>query len=237
MAVVDTGVNPWHSHVRGAVEGCRVYVVEDGTVREDGDFRDPVGHGTAVAGVIRSGLPGAELFAVRVFDEGLRTYPSLVARGILRAAAEGCRVINLSLSVGGGPGTDALAGACEAAREAGSLLVAAGLPGVQGLLPASLPGVFGVVADDSLPLHEVAVHPGHPYPYAAPGRPRNLEGLPPAANLWGASFACARVAVYLASRLGEGGIPDAWGAHGGHGWDKGLDPLGACRYKSPSTGD
>ncbi len=237
MAVVDTGVNPWHSHVRGAVDGCRVFVGEDGSVREDGDFRDPVGHGTAVAGVIRSGLPGAEVFAVRVFDEGLRTYPSLVARGILRAAAEGCQVVNLSLSVGAGPGTEALAGACAAAQEAGCLLVAAGLPGVRGLLPASLPGVFGVVADDSLPPGEVALRPGHMYPYAAPGRPRDLEGLPPAANLWGASFACARVAVYLAHRLGDGGVPGAWDARGGDGRDKGLDPPGACRYKSPSTGD
>jgi subtilisin family serine protease len=237
VAVVDTGVNPWHSHVRGAVDGCRVFLAEDGTVREDGDFRDAVGHGTAVAGVIRSGLPAARLFAVRVFDEGLRTYPSLVARGILRAAAEGCHVVNLSLSVGGGPGTQALAGACAAAREAGCVLVAAGLPGVLGLLPASLPGVFGVVADDSLPLDEVALHRGHPYPYAAPGRPRNLEGLPPAANLWGASFACARVAVHLAYRLGDGGVPGAWDARGGGGRDKGLDPPGACRYKNPSTGD
>ena len=237
IAVVDTGVNPWHSHVRGAVDGCRVFLAEDGTVREDADFRDPVGHGTAVAGVIRAGLPAAEIFAVRVFDEALRTYPSLVARGILRAAAEGCRVINLSLSVSGGPGTPALADACAAAREAGCLLVAAGLPGVRGLLPASLPGVVGVEADDSLPLGEVAVHPGRPYPYAAPGRPRDLGGLPPAANLWGASFACARVAVHLAARLDDEGVREAGEVRRSDGRDKGLDPFGACRYKSPSTGD
>lgn len=233
VGVIDTGVNPWHSHVRGAVDGCRVFLAADGTLREDGDFRDPVGHGTAVAGVIREGLPQAELFAVRVFDEELRTYPSLVARGILRAAAEGCRVINLSLSMEPGADSDALAEACGAAREAGCVLVAAGIPGIPGILPASLPGVVGVVPDDGLPAGRVALRRGEPYPYAAPGRPRDLRGLPPGANLWGASFACARVAAYLGGRLGGATPP----GQGGNRRDKGLDPSRGCRYKSRSTGD
>jgi hypothetical protein len=37
----------------------------------------------------RKALPQAEIFAIRVFDHGLTTYPSQVARGILRAAAQG----------------------------------------------------------------------------------------------------------------------------------------------------
>ncbi|MGE5337068.1 MAG: S8 family serine peptidase, partial [Gemmatimonadota bacterium] len=99
IGIVDTGVNAWHSHVRGSVRGCRVFLAPGGTVREDEDFRDPVGHGTAVAGVIRAAFPDAEIFAVRVFDDGNRTYPSLVARGILRAAAEECDFVNVSVSV------------------------------------------------------------------------------------------------------------------------------------------
>ena len=88
IGVVDTGVNPWHSHVRGAVEGCRVRLARDGTIVEDDDWSDPIGHGTAIAGVIREAFPEAALFAVRVFDEEGTTYPSLVARGILRALSE-----------------------------------------------------------------------------------------------------------------------------------------------------
>lgn len=198
IGVVDTGVNPWHSHVRGAVGGCRVYRDGRGRIREDGDFRDPVGHGTAVAGILRESLPGAELFAVRVFDEGLATFPSLVARGILRAAAEGCRVINLSLAMASEGDDHVLADACRAAREAGAILVAAGDPERPGLRPAALPGVFGVVADDALRPGEVAVRPNRPYRFAARGSPRDLAGLPPGANLWGHSFACARVAAAVA---------------------------------------
>lgn len=198
IAVIDTGVNPWHSHVRGRVEGCRVLVGADGSIREDGDFRDPVGHGTAVAGVLREALPEAVLFAVRVFGDGATTYPSLVARGILRAAAEGCRVLNLSLGVAPGPGADLLAQACEAAAEAGCVLVAPALLDRPGLLPAALPRVCRALADEGLFPGEVLPAPGAPGTWRAAGRPRDLPGLPPGANLWGSSFACARVAAHLA---------------------------------------
>ena len=156
IGIVDTGVNSWHSHVRGDgcgdgfgdVLGCRIYVNSNGKIGEDDDFRDLVGHGTAVAGVLRKALPDAAFFAVRVFENGLTTYPSLVARGILRAAAEGCDAINLSLALPPGSGSGLIAEACVAAREAGSVLVAAGHPEQPDLLPASLPGVYGVISDD-----------------------------------------------------------------------------------------
>ena len=137
VAIIDTGVNARHSHVGGRVAGCRLFVDAAGRILEDRDFSDPVGHGTAVAGIVREGLPDAEIFAVRVFD-GTATYPSLVARGILRAAAEGCAVLNLSLSVADGPGCDLVAAACEAAVDAGCLLVAAGDATTRAALPASL---------------------------------------------------------------------------------------------------
>jgi hypothetical protein len=195
VAVVDTGVNAWHSHVGGPVAGCRLFLDDCGRIREDADFRDPVGHGTAVAGIIREGHPRAEIFAIRVFD-GAATYPSLVARGILRAAGAGCTVINLSLAVEAGPGSELVADACAAALEAGCVVVASASPMASHPLPASLPGVVSVVADDGLRFGEVRQL--GPRRFAAPGRPRDLGGLPRYANLWGPSFACSRVAVHLA---------------------------------------
>ena len=195
IGVVDTGVNPWHSHVRGDVTGCRIYVRPDGTIEEDGDFRDPVGHGTAVAGVIREAFPGAAIYAARVFGAGEATYPSLVARGILRAAAEGCDFVNLSLGVPPGPGVPALAAACAAAIEAGCVLVASARPERPGWLPASLPGVYAVAADDTLAFGEVRAR--GPLRLAASGRPRDLGFVPREANLCGHSFACTRGLVHL----------------------------------------
>lgn len=198
IGIVDTGINPWHSHVRGDVRGCRIFVTSVGRIREDNDYYDPVGHGTAVAGVLRNALPEAELFAIRVFEQELTTYPSLVARAILRAAAEGCDVINLSLAVPSGSGAELIADACVSARETGAALVAAGHPDHPDLLPASLPGVYGVVSDDELEDDEIEMQGVGPYPCRARGIARNLGHLPPEANLSGHSLACARVAAYVA---------------------------------------
>ncbi|CAG0958752.1 Subtilisin DY [Burkholderiales bacterium] len=198
IGIVDTGVNPWHSHVRGEVDGCRIHVAQDGSLAEDRDFRDPAGHGTAVAGVIREALPDASLYAVRVFDGADATFPSLVARGILRAAAEGCDFVNLSLCVPPGPGAHVLAGACAAAIEAGCVIVASARPGETGWLPASLPGVYAVSADDSLDPDDVRER--GPFRLAASGRPRALGGVPRERNFLGPSFACARALVHLARR-------------------------------------
>jgi subtilisin family serine protease len=198
IGIVDTGINPWHSHVRGNVQGCRLYVDCDGTICEDDDFSDLIGHGTAVAGVLRNALPGAGFFAVRIFEKELTTYPSLLARGVLRAAAEGCDVINLSLALPPDFGVGIVTEACIAAQEAGSVLVAAGHPDKPGLLPASLPGVYGVISDDALEDDEIELHGATPYRCRARGIPRELDNIPASLNLKGHSLACARVTAYIA---------------------------------------
>jgi len=198
IGIVDTGVNSWHSHVRGNVTGCRIGLAPDGTIHEDGDFCDPVGHGTAVAGIIREAFPDAEIFAVRVFDAERSTYPSLVARGILRAAAARCAFVNLSLAVAPSAGADIMAAACAAALAAKRVLVAAARDDHPDWLPAALPGVHGVELDETLADGEVRVR--GPRRLAAPGRPRALEHLPCDANFSGHSFACARGLVHLARR-------------------------------------
>jgi len=195
IGIVDTGVNPWHSHVRGKVSGCGIRLGPDGKIHEDDDFHDPVGHGTAVAGVIRQAFPDAEIFAVRVFGAATLTYPSLVARGILRAAAKGCDYVNLSIAIPPGPGNYVMAAACAAALEAGCTIVASSSPDRPGWLPASLPGVYAVTADDMLDVDEVCLR--GPWQLAAAGRPRELGFVAAEANLGGHSFACARALVHL----------------------------------------
>lgn len=204
IGIIDTGVNPWHSHVRGEVEGIHIFADGTGRILEDEDYRDQVGHGTAVAGILRQGLPEAELYVVRVFDAELKAYPSLVARALLRAAGEGCGIINLSLGMPPGPGAAKLAEACASVQAAGVVLVAAGHPERPGLLPASLPGVIGVVSAAHLRPGEIEVNSGAAYAHSASGWPRDLDELPPGTNLWGNSFACARVTLDFALKLQAG---------------------------------
>lgn len=198
IGIVDTGVNPWHSHAGGRIAGCRIFVGPDGSIAEDDDYRDLLGHGTAVAGILREAFPDAEIFAVRVFDADGATFPSLVARGLLRAAAMQCAYVNLSIAVPPGPGDNVLAAACAAALDAGSVLVASARPDQSDWLPASLPGVHAVTADDSLAFADVVTEA--PLRLRACGRPRDLDLVPREANLWGHSFACARALVHLARK-------------------------------------
>jgi len=203
IGIVDTGVNPWHSHVRGGVSGCRIFAGPDGRIQEDGDFRDRCGHGTAVAGIIREAFPHARIFAVRVFDGDGATYPSLIARGMLRAAAARCDFINVSLSVPPDPRNETLVAACAAIIEAGCIVVASERPNQSDWLPASLPGVHAVSADDMLA--SVEVRELGDRRLTACGRPRDLGFVSADDNLSGHSFACARALVHLARHRARAG--------------------------------
>ena len=93
VAVVDSGIAAGHPHVGGMVGG--VSLLENG--EDPSDYRDRLGHGTAVAGAIREKAPDAELLAVRIFDRELKATAEVLARAISWAADHGVQLINLSL--------------------------------------------------------------------------------------------------------------------------------------------
>ena len=53
IAVIDSGINPGHSHVQGVAGGSSYHLEASGKVVAGADFRDDVGRGTAIAWVIR----------------------------------------------------------------------------------------------------------------------------------------------------------------------------------------
>ena len=76
IAIVDSGVHADHPHVNGVTGGVGI----DAAGAEHDDYVDRLGHGTAVTAVIREKAPGAEIFAVKVFDRELvATAEALVA--------------------------------------------------------------------------------------------------------------------------------------------------------------
>lgn len=113
VAVVDSGVAPGNAHLTPALLPGTDVVALGGDPR---GWTDPAGHGTAVAGIIAarpvegSGLvglaPDSTILPVRVYhadddqaaEQGVQPQTGRIAQGILWAAENGARVINVSIS-------------------------------------------------------------------------------------------------------------------------------------------
>lgn len=195
VAVIDSGVHPDHPHVLGVDGGVAIT-----PAGEHEDYRDRIGHGTAVAAAIREKAPHASLFAVRVFDRTLASSVNTLVRAVDWAVDHGCHVINMSLGTSRLEHAARLNEAVARARAAGAILVAAREDGGQQFLPGSLPGVIGVVVDWDCPRDRVRARRLHTGQIVcrASGYPREIPGVPPARNLKGVSFAVANTTGWVA---------------------------------------
>ncbi len=199
VAVIDSGVHASHPHVNGVSGGVGI----DSEGHEHGDFVDRLGHGTAVTAVIREKAPAAEILAVKVFDRELAaTGAALVAAGEW-ALRLGAHIVNLSLGTVNTDHEAALAGVVQKLLAAGSIVVAAGPHEGARWLPGSLPGVWSVTLDWSLPRDEAHAMVGEDggVTLRASGFPRPIPGVPPEKNLKGLSFAVANATGLLADLL------------------------------------
>lgn len=171
IAIIDSGITP--TPETGPVAGGVSFV--------DESTRDLLGHGTAVAAVIRSLAPEAELYAVKIFHRTLETDAVTLARAL--RWARGMDFVNLSLGTANAEHREVLEEAVAACR--GTVVAAAGY------LPGDLAGV-------------VRVAPGEPGErdgnwFAPPDSPE-LPGIPAERRPGGVSFAVARVTGWLAAR-------------------------------------
>jgi subtilisin family serine protease len=195
VALLDSGVFADHPHVAG-VRGGRSFVAET----DPDDFVDRVGHGTAVAAVVREKSPAVDLIAARIFDRQLATSVDVLVRAIQWAADEGAQLINLSLGTTNPAHEAKLAPAVAYAAERGGLVVSAREWNGATWLPGSLSGVVGVVADADLDRNEIdaVAREGELPHYTAAPFPRPIPNVPRERNLSGVSFAVANVTGFLA---------------------------------------
>ncbi len=191
IAVIDSGVHAVHPHVQGVAGG--VAFTADG--REHGDFTDRLGHGTAVAAVIRERAPAAKIFAVKIFHDRLATRIEPLIAALDWCVEKGIEVVNLSLGTNNPAHEPALQSAVDRLKARGVKVVAA-----HEWLPGRIPGVLPVALDWECPRGEyrTTTLPDGRTLYHASGYPRPIPGVPPERNLKGVSFAVANVTAVLA---------------------------------------
>jgi len=193
VAIIDSGVNPMHPHVDGVAGG--VCINADG---EGENYLDYIGHGTAVAGAIREKAPGASLYAVKVFDQHLRTSVEAIIRAIEWAIENEMHVVNLSLGTVKESHRERFERVVARAAERNVVLVAAREMNDQPSLPGCLPSVIGVALDWECPreTYRYVIADSRTLFFAS-GYPRSIPGVPPERNLTGISFAVANMTGFV----------------------------------------
>lgn len=130
IAVIDTGVDYNHPDLTGKVDTLNDWDF----VNNDNDAMDDESHGTHVAGIAAAStlndqgisavsINSSTILPMKVLDQYGSGYYSWIAQGIIRAADQGARVINLSL--GGRYNSTTLLNAVNYAFNKGSVVVAA----------------------------------------------------------------------------------------------------------------
>ncbi len=199
IAILDSGINTDHPHIQGMGTVEIGHTIGADGIAADLDGGDTLGHGTAVASAILDLAPGSTIYSIRVFLKSLDCPFEHVLVGLEQAIAWGPDLVNLSLGTTLPTFEKRLVELVDAGTRHGARIVApasmSGLPSY----PGSLPNVEAVVEDPNLPRDEPVRRPhGDRHYWFASPYPRDLPGVPRAANLSGISMATANVTGYLA---------------------------------------
>lgn len=168
VAVVDSGWDP-SVHDPRVGPGVGLVAPRDATSLPRGGDGDVLGHGTACIHQVLRIAPDATVLPVRVFGARLECPAAALLAAIRWAVEERVDIVNLSLGTTRADLLRPLYAACEHARRAGTLVVAAG--GNDG--PATYPSVFE---------HVLGVEKGH---FASPFHFRYRPGAALEVEAWG----------------------------------------------------
>ena len=207
VAVIDSGINGSHPHVGGVVPGVAFSVADDGVVVQEEGARDEIGHGTAIAGVIRLHAPASQLTALKIFKTDLTASMAALMAALEWAVSAGSQIIHLSLGTTRERYREPLRALCRKAAAQNTFVVAAARSADDQIYPAVFDTVIGVHQDPACPPASLIHHPGAPVNFGAHGQPRPIPGLPQTRNFRGSSFAAAHVTGRVAAFLED--HPDA----------------------------
>jgi subtilisin len=214
VAILDTGIDYDHPDLQANVRGGIYFAgwIFDELFGKDGstnpaDWNDGHGHGTHCAGIVAAinneigvvGVaPSANLWGVKVLDDNGSGYTSDIIQGLQWCATHAIEVASMSF---GGGGTASLQSACQAAYDAGVLLVAAAGNDNGGPVsyPAAYSSVMAVSAVGQNPDGTIYLagfsNVGPQIELAAPGVSINSTFKDGGYQVWsGTSMACPHVA-------------------------------------------
>ena len=146
VAVLDSGWDRSISDPRVLPGMGFVDPDDDFALARNDDDQDVLGHGTACADVILDVAPDARVIPVKVFGNKLETSPGTLEAALHWAIDAGVQVINVSLGTRLEGTLHPLYRACERARQAGIIVVAAGHNANDWSYPAIFENVIGVSA-------------------------------------------------------------------------------------------
>ena len=201
IAIIDSGINASHFHVGHIEQGWTYGFDEYGNVVQETGCADLIGHGTAIAGVIRERVPSAPLFALKIFQEALNAPFALLYAALDWAVTTNVRIIHLSLGIRQSEHRKPLEDLCRRAHKKKIIIVAATKSPYEQIFPSTFDTVIGVYRHPGCGPDDFTYHSSNTSLFGAHGRPRPLPGLPQEANFSGSSFAAARITARVAEWL------------------------------------
>jgi hypothetical protein len=199
IAVIDSGVNPEHSHVQG-VSGGHGYILNSiGQIEKKHDFTDAIGHGTAICGILRQKAFFADLYVIKIFQYDLNASALSLIEAMTWAIAKQFKIIHLSLGVENEIIARDLKALCQKAHDQNTLILASAKGPDDKIYPAVFQTVIGVYWNHRCKSDEIIFHPDSRIEFGAHGWPRDISGMPRERNFRGNSFAVAHVTARVAN--------------------------------------
>ena len=191
VALVDSGINPRHPHVKKISGGVHIEIDNHNTIlRSNVDIADEIGHGTACAGVVRYVAGDCNLYSVKVFGKTPSTYVLVLIEAIEWSIENDMSIINLSLGVKDKKHLRKLRDVCEKACKKGIIIIAAGKRLGEGDYLTSFPNLIVTTSIECNP-GEYHYDEASPIKFLASAYPRPLPGVPVKQNFHGESFSAA----------------------------------------------
>lgn len=205
VAVLDSGIGPLPPPAPAI--RTRRFVDEGDRVLELPAIDDPVGHGTAVAGIIAGACRPAKLLIAQVLNERTRCSAAALAAAIAWGLAERAQLLHFSLGLSYDRAV--LRTAIAEAINAGVLVVAAAPARGSITYPASYPGVIRATGDARCGGEQISFLDSAAADFGACPVHQHPSGKVSRGASMGAAYLSRYIATHMPAGLGSGQVYQA----------------------------